>query len=183
MGEPARSLALLTVDEFVANRSGIETKAELVRGVVHAMTGGTDRHNKIAVNGVLSLGPIARERGCELFVADMALQVSADTAYYPDVMVVCDAAGDTNLTRTKPCLVIEVLSPSTRSIDEREKRVAYLRIPSMHDYLVVHPEDRMVDHHHREHDDVWSWTVRNPGDTCPSTCLGPFPIADLFISI
>ena len=86
--------------------------------------------------------------------------VLADGAnlYHPDVMATCDPAGDSSLSRTKPCLIIEVLAPSTRSIDERETRVAYFRIPAMHDYLIVNAEDRMVDHHRREDDGVWSWT-------------------------
>lgn len=132
---------------------------------------------------ILFSGPASRENGCELLSSDAALQVGRDTIYYPDVMVVCDAEGDSDLVRTKPCLVIEVLSPSTRSIDEREKRVAYLRIPSMQDYMIVHPEDRMVDHHHRDDGELWSWTVRNPGDVCPTTCVGPFPVADLFLGL
>ena len=182
---------MLTVDEFLAQRHTIAGKAELVHGVVHLMydgagrlmTGGTDKHNKVTVNAIGALLGPARSLGCELFANDMGVRVSGDTLYYPDVMAVCDADGDTSLNRTKPCLIIEVLSPSTRSIDEREKRIAYFRITSMRDYLIVDAEERMVDHHHREDDDVWSWTVRNPGDSCPSTCLGPLAIADLFIGV
>ena len=57
----------------------------------------------------------------------MGVLVDGQTMFYPDVMATCDPSGDTSLSRTKPCLIIEVLSPSTRSIDEREKRVAYFR--------------------------------------------------------
>ena len=98
-------------------------------------------------------------------------------------MATCDPSGDSSLSHTKPCLVIEVLSPSTRSVDEREKRIAYIRIPTMHDYLIVNADDRMVDHHHREDDGVWSWTLRYPGDVCSTTCLGPLPVAELFIGL
>ena len=183
MSDPARSLDLVSVEEFLESRGPNAQKAELVGGVIQLMAGAKIRHVRICTNAVLALGPASRENGCELLSSDAALQVARDTIYYPDVMVVCDAEGDSDLVRTKPCLVIEVLSPSTRAIDEREKRVAYLRIPSMQDYLIVHPEDRMVDHHHREDGELWSWTVRNPGDVCPTTCLGPLPVADLFLGL
>lgn len=177
-----RSLDLISVDDFVRTRVEGQ-RAELVGGIVYLMTGGTDRHNKIAVNAILALGTASRTLGCELFTSDMGIQASADTVYYPDVMAVCDSEGDTNLTRTKPCLIIEVLSPSTKSFDEREKRIAYRQILSMRDYLIVHPEDEMVDHHHREDTGTWSWTVRNRGDVCPTTCLGPLAIEDLFVGL
>jgi Uma2 family endonuclease len=178
-----RRLELVTVEEFVSTR--LEGPgAELVNGVVYyAMTGGTDRHNRVSVNAVLALGLAARSLGCELFAHDMGVKISDQTAYYPDVMVVCDSTGDTHLTRTKPCFIIEVASPSTHSIDEREKRVAYLRIPSMHDYLIVHPTDQMVDHHHREEGETWSWTVRNRGDVCRTTCIGDLQVEDLFTGL
>ncbi len=182
MESSARSLGLVGVDEFVSTRVEGQ-RAELVGGIVYLMSGGTDRHNKIGVNAIGALLGPSRALGCELFMSDMAVQTSSDTIYYPDVMVVCDNAGDTNLTRTKPCLIIEVLSPSTKSFDEREKRIAYRQIPSMRDYLIVHPEIEMVDHHHREDSGTWSWTVRNRGDFCPATCLGPLAIEDLFVGL
>lgn len=178
-----RALNLVSIEAFLDSRDTAKQKAELVGGVIHLMAGATDRHNKISINAVLALGPASRQLGCELFMADMALQIGKNTIYYPDLMAVCDPSGESNLTRTKPCLLIEVLSPSTQSIDEREKRVAYMRLASMRDYLVVHPDDAMVDHHHREDDETWSWTVRNRGDSCPATCLGPLAIFDLFVGV
>ena len=190
MAYPARALPLLTAEEFLEKRDTFPQKVELVGGIVHpmydgalAMTGGTDRHNKVTVNAIGALLGPARQLGCELYANDMGVLVDGDTLFYPDVMATCDPSGDSSRSRTKPCLIIEVLSPSTRSVDEREKRVAYFRIPTMHDYLIVNAEDRMVDHHHREDDDVWSWTVRSNGDTCPTSCLGPLAVGDLFIGL
>ena len=191
MAFPARALPLLTAEEFLAQRHTFPGKVELVHGIVYPMydgpdrlmTGGTDKHNKVTVNAIGALLPVARQLGCELYANDMGVLVDGENIYYPDVMATCDPAGDSNLSRTKPCLIIEVLSPSTRSVDEREKRVAYFRIPTMHDYLIVDAEERMVDHHHREDDGVWSWTVRSNGDTCPTSCLGPLAVGDLFIGL
>jgi hypothetical protein len=38
-------------------------KHELVDGFPHAMAGASDGHNRVVVNLVLALGPLAREKG------------------------------------------------------------------------------------------------------------------------
>ena len=40
-------------------------------------------------------------------------------------------------TKCNPVLIIEVISPNTRSIDEREKRVAYQSLAGLQEYLLV----------------------------------------------
>jgi Uma2 family endonuclease len=100
--------------------------------------------------------------------------------------VVCDPTDNDWQIRERPCLIIEVLSPSTASIDQREKRIAYERISSMRDYLIVDADNFTVDHHCRvtgEDAEVWSMTRRHRGDTVPDTCLGAIAIDDLFIGI
>lgn len=177
-----RSLRLLSSDEFLASVLPDRPRSELVKGVIHVMTGGTARHNKVTVNAVAALVGPSRSLGCELFIADMALQIDDSTVYYPDLMATCDPSGD-ELRRTAPCLIIEVLSPSTSSVDEREKRVAYTRVVSVRDYLIVHPDDAVVDHHHRETDGSWSWKVRTKDDVCGDTCLGDIAVGDLFVGL
>jgi len=45
--------------------------------------------------------------------------------------------------------VVEVLSPSTRQIDASAKLAGYFRISSVHHYLIVDPDQRLVIHHAR----------------------------------
>jgi Uma2 family endonuclease len=172
----------LTVDQFLDlwEQAG---RAELFDGIAHAMAGGTARHNKVAVNAVMALGPVARQRGCELFINDMALKIDEWTAYLPDVMVVCESTDDATRTRSSPCLIIEVLSPSTQGIDEREKRQAYQRITSLHDYLTVDPDAMTATHYFRKPDHTWTWEALASNDTCHTTCMGPLAIGDLFICL
>jgi Uma2 family endonuclease len=172
----------MTVTQFLTEYEGHE-KAELIGGIAYAMAGGSDRHNKIAVNAVLALGHAARTLGCELFINDMALQIGPWTANFPDVMAVCDSAGDGSHSRTKPCLIIEVASPSTVNVDEREKRVNYQRLDSLHEYLIVHHDVSMIDYHYRLADGSWTRAVRNRDQTIETTCLGPLVIDDLFIAL
>jgi Uma2 family endonuclease len=85
----------------------------------------SDRHNRVVVNLVLALGPLAREKGCRLYASDMRLKVDAATVYYPDLMVICEEDAGEHY-KEKPCLVIEVLSESTEATDRREKLRKYL---------------------------------------------------------
>ena len=57
-------------------------------------------------------------------------------------MVTCDPPGGDPYVRTQPHLLIEVVSPATERIDRHEKLLAYRRIPSLQEYVLV-LQDRM----------------------------------------
>jgi Uma2 family endonuclease len=48
--------------------------------------------------------------------------------------------------------VVEVLSPSTRSVDTGAKLANYFRVPSIRHYLIVRADRRAVVHHRRRDD-------------------------------
>ena len=56
--------------------------------------------------------------------------------YYPDAMIVCNPAGGDGW-REQPAVLFEIISESTRQIDEREKRSAYLQLPSLEAYVRI----------------------------------------------
>ena len=70
-----------------------------------------------------------------------------DVIYYPGVMVACGPEGEDEdpLIEEAPCLAVEVASPSTESIDRREKMPAYRSILSLRAYVIVAQDDRRVD--------------------------------------
>ena len=82
-----------------------------------------------------------------------------DSFYYPDVLVTCDPFDTEPFFKQFPCLVVEVLSPSTEAIDRREKLTAYRALHSMHHYLLVLQDQRHVEWHHRDVHDRWIMTV------------------------
>ncbi len=74
------------------------------------------------------------------------LRAAEDVLYYPDVMVVC--GDDETLLQEAPCLVVEVISPSTEAIDRREKLLAYKKkLLSLRVYLMVDQQRRHVERH------------------------------------
>jgi Uma2 family endonuclease len=57
--------------------------------------------------------------------------------FYPDVLIDCSQlAGDSYYTE-QPTILVEVLSKSTRRTDETIKRMAYMQIPSLQEYVLI----------------------------------------------
>jgi Uma2 family endonuclease len=129
MGEMTeRALRPLTEEEYLALERESPLRHELLEGIPYAMAGAGLDHNLIVTNLVALLKPLARAKGCRVYSETVKLKLSEDTFYYPDVMVVCGPKAHP-LYETAPCLVVEVLSPSTEAQDRREKLARYLRLP------------------------------------------------------
>jgi Uma2 family endonuclease len=48
-----------------------------------------------------------------------------------------------------PLIVVEVLSPSTQTMDTGVKLQGYFSLPSLHHYLIIDPDRPLVIHHRR----------------------------------
>ncbi|MBW3630434.1 MAG: Uma2 family endonuclease [Gemmatimonadetes bacterium] len=131
----------MSVEDYLRSEACSPVKREYVRGTVRALAGASERHNRLAGRIYARLLSTAEARGCRFLISDMRLRVSEDVYYYPDVMVVC-AADRGSYEKREPWVVIEVLSPSTRAVDEGEKRLAYTGLKSVEAYLLfdsMHP--------------------------------------------
>lgn len=147
---------LVSVEEYLEMEECSEVRHEYVGGMLYAMVGTTDRHNRIAINIVAELLPSTRHGTCRVYVSDMRLQIG-NVYYYPDVMVACEPPETENpVWRTNPCLVVEVLSPSSESIDRREKLLAYQGIETVQAYLIVHQDSQRVERHFRNEEGRWA---------------------------
>jgi Uma2 family endonuclease len=144
----------LSLDEYLAMEEASPVKHEFVAGEVYAMSGVTLRHNLITLNIVRCLHGPARARRCSVLATDVKLRVM-DRIYYPDVIVACGKAAEVELIIDEPSLIVEVTSPSTRVVDRREKLDAYLRIPSLRQYLIVDQRRKHVLSYGRHEDGDW----------------------------
>ncbi|MBX3166869.1 MAG: Uma2 family endonuclease [Candidatus Eremiobacteraeota bacterium] len=132
--------ALISPAEYLAQEIDSPIKHEYVGGVVYAMSGARNRHNRIATSVTLALGLRLRGGRCEPFNSDTKVRLRYPTHtrfYYPDAMVVCQPNPEGDVFQDQPCLVVEVLSRRTRRLDLTEKREAYLSVPSLAVYLMV----------------------------------------------
>ena len=145
----------LTYEEYLEFEETTDVRHELVDGHLYAFAGATGRHNLITVNIIVALANQARGSSCRVFGSDMKLRVSARTGYYPDVMVACDPSDNHELYRKRPCLLVEVISPSTHLTDRREKLLAYQAIESLQGYLMVYRDQHRVESYTRNSDGIW----------------------------
>lgn len=117
---------LLTEDDYLAFEMKAETRHEFVGGEVHAMAGASVRHNRIAFDIARRLDAAAGGSSCVVLMSDIKLCLdSGNTYYYPDVMLACDPTDNDAYARARPCLIVEVASAATASIDRREKWAAF----------------------------------------------------------
>lgn len=142
MGLP---ISRMNLAEFLAWESQQDSRHEFFRGETFAMTGGSARHNRVILNLAARLGEHLDGTPCQVFAESMKVQL-ADAILYPDVMVTCGRAlaGDEQ-TVTDPKLIIEVLSPSTRGYDKRDKFILYRGLPSLREYALIDPASREVE--------------------------------------
>lgn len=154
----------LTVDEYLEGENDGHVRHEFVGGEVYAMAGASDRHHRISANLLTALDTHLSNEKCEAFMVDMKLRTADDAFYYPDVFVACDDPPPDAYFRQIPVLIIEVLSPSTRHIDRREKLRAYQLIPSVREYVVIDQDKIYVELHRRQRDGRWITYFYNSSD-------------------
>lgn len=169
-----------TIEEYLQGELQTDIKHEYLAGQIVAMGGASDRHGLIAGELFALLKPHARQKGCQLFMADMKLRLDhgGDTYfYYPDLLLGCDPADrESAYYRRRPCLLAEVLSPSTERIDTREKLLAYQLIPSLRDYLLLRQDRLQADLYQRGDDGAWTHLrFAQPDDVLPLRCLPAQP--------
>ena len=164
---------LLSFDSYLEGELQSPVRHEYLAGQVYAMAGAGERHNRIALNLAFQLRSTARGGPCGVFIADMKVRVdSHDVCYYPDVMLVCDAADDDEYVKRRPCFIAEVLSPTTEATDRREKWLAYRDLSSLQYYLLVSSDRRQIELYVRNALDEWEITRLEPEQTLTIECDG-----------
>lgn len=138
---------LVSVEEYLAGELQSPVKHEYVGGVIYAMAGAPNRHNRVAMNTLGTLFVRLRGRPCQPQTSDTKIRIRLPTQtcfYYPDASVVCQPNPDTDTFQDSPAVIAEVLSQTTRRIDEGEKKDAYLTIPSLSVYLLIEQDTPRV---------------------------------------
>ena len=140
--------AFITPEDYLEREQSSTMKHEYLDGQIVAMTGAGRKHNVLTLGLGSKLLPKARKLSCQLFVSDMKLRLDHQGEvyfYYPDLVLTCAADDRHDLYCTTPCLLVEVLSPSTWRVDYFEKRQAYTLIQSLREYVIVHQEKQCVE--------------------------------------
>lgn len=164
----------LTPAEYLEREEHSPIRYEYLDGEVYAMSGAKRRHNTISSTLVRLGGNAAVSRtGCQVFGSDMKVYVEAHNSfYYPDVSACCDPDDRNELYLTHPCFIVEVASPSTASIDRREKRASYATLESLREYVIVDQDRMRVELYRREPNGWRGYVLNQPDDVIESSCLG-----------
>jgi Uma2 family endonuclease len=147
--------AQISVEEYLEGEKNSPVRREYFYGEVYAMAGATDNHNRIVVEMATLLNMHLRGSRCEPFVGDIKVRVNPNVYYYPDILISFEENPEDAHFRNEPILIVEVTSDSTREIDRREKRAAYLQMPSVQEYVIVEQKKMLVEIHRRQPDSRW----------------------------
>jgi Uma2 family endonuclease len=142
-----------------------DVRHEYVAGRVFAMAGASEAHNVIALNIAARLRASLRGSGCRAFIFDLKARVElTDAFYYPDVMATCEEFDAGGLFKSRPFLIVEVLSRSTASVDRREKFAAYRQLDSLREYAVVYQDRRRAELHRKDEGGRWQTVILGEQD-------------------
>lgn len=152
----------LSPEEYLTLERRAEFKSEYIDGVMYAMAGGSERHNLIAANVIISIGSQLRDHPCRVYPSDLKVRVpNSRRFFYPDVSIVCGEtqfADDERDVALNPAVVVEVLSDSTAAFDRGKKFQSYQQIESLREYLPVSQDEYVVEHFLRQNDGRWLYT-------------------------
>jgi Uma2 family endonuclease len=152
----------LTPEEYLAIERNAEYKSEYIDGVMYAMAGGSERHNIIVANLIISIGLQLRGRLCRVYPSDLKVKVpNSSRFFYPDVSVVCgetEFVDDHKDIIQNPVLIAEVLSDSTAGFDRGKKFISYQQIASLKEFILVAQDEILVEKYSRQADESWVYT-------------------------
>lgn len=112
-------LALLAEEDYLQSELKSELKREFVDGHVYAMAGAGYNHNGITANIACLFGNHLVVSPCATFRADIKVKAGNDSF------------------SSSPVIIVEVLSKTTRKTDATTKRIRYLNVPSLQEYVLV----------------------------------------------
>jgi len=177
-----RELPHLTPQEYLEWEVQQTLRYEYFNGQVFAMTGGSLPDADIALNMATVLRSHLQGR-CKVRTSDAKVGISENGPFtYPDVSVTCDDRDRTAQQFSRyPCLMIEVLSPSTEAYDRGRKFALYRRLESLQECVLVGSETKLVDVFRRDPQGDWLFIPYGEGDDVELTSVGlTVPIAALY---
>ena len=130
-----------TIDDIYALPDG--QRAELIDGVIYAMTPPNRLHQKLVGELCFSLQNYIKSNSgnCDVYPAPFAVFLTADDNTYlePDISVVCDKNKLTDKgCNGAPDFIIEIVSPSSRKMDYSTKMTLYAN-SGVREYWIIDP--------------------------------------------
>ncbi|MDJ0600435.1 MAG: Uma2 family endonuclease [Crocosphaera sp.] len=149
----------ISLDNYRQLEEISEFKHEYHNGVIIPMTGGTINHNTIIMNLIFCLKLALNQTSFRVQSSDLRVWIPEyKRGVYPDVMVI---QGDAIFNENRqdeiinPCLIFEVLSPSTSSYDRGDKFVYYRSIDYLKEYILIDQANYFIEHYTKTNNHQW----------------------------
>lgn len=174
----------MSVEEYLElDRNSSDARYEYAHGYAYMMSGGTPQHALIIgnVQGALNRSLERKGSPCLAYPADATVWLSDSIYVHPDVVVTCDEQDLVALDSLRaPCLVIEVLSPSTEKKDRGEKFDWYRARQSIQEIVFIRTAHQLVEVYRRQpaaHQ--WLLQLYGPGEDVELTSVNVTISVDL----
>jgi Uma2 family endonuclease len=125
-------------------------RAEILDGQLYVMTPPARYHQGILGNLFIKIGNFLAGKPYKVYPAPFGVRLfpkddlSDDTYVEPDITVICDPSKlDDRGCKGPPDMIVEILSPSSRSNDTLIKFRKYLQA-GVREYWIVDPEEKTV---------------------------------------
>jgi Uma2 family endonuclease len=110
---------------------------------------------------------------CRVFGANVKVQTLESNSFcYPDLSVSGDVHDrSANNFISHPCLIVEVLSPTTEVYDRGDKFALYRQSPSLQEYVLVSTDRMHLDIHRQPAAGMWEFSSYSSGDAIELTSV------------
>ncbi len=175
----------LTIEEYLGLDEASEHKWEYEDGQVYCLAGSTNNHAAIVNSLGTALDRALGERPYMVMTESPKVIVAARKHYYPDLVVSCDEREDgDDLVVRYPLLIAEVLSPSTERRDKGAKLLAYQRVASVENILLIAADQPAALVYERVKEEPGQWRSRQYNASQPTMYLASLDcsiqLADLY---
>lgn len=138
----------MTLTEFDKLPRDQQERYEFVDGMVMMSPKATLIHQMLITNLIIGLGPYFKGKTCKVF-SEAEIKLKNDI-FIPDISILCDPDQFSGARyEDTPTIIIEVLSPATRSYDLFTKLNKY-QMAGVKEYWIVDPKSQNITIHHFE---------------------------------
>jgi Uma2 family endonuclease len=165
--------ALLTAEDYrmLPEEGG---RYELIQGELHMAPAPSRYHQKISGNLEFLLRKhLEMDPAGELYHAPLDVYLSKHDVLQPDLVFVANARRSVLVPegiRGAPTLVVEILSPSTATLDQSVKKQIYAKT-GIEELWLVHPEPKSVSIFRLQEDASHPIQIFQEQDTLTSACF------------
>ena len=181
MNRQAPTLQAPSFEAFLEFEKHSQVRHEFVDSNLFVMAGGSKRHDYVGNALRAHLFFASQKNSFALHGSDMLVRTPDEVGYYPDAMIVLDSSLDTTHVIRRPCILIEVLSTSTESIDRGEKLHNYRTIPSLEQYILLSQNEPIADVYSKLEEAHWQHKILTQDAVLNFSSIGfSLPLAVLY---